>query len=161
MDSRFGKLKNVVLGASGLYIEAMRRGPRSGKHGYVVSSDRRREVARTGTSQVEVLRAVGEVGTELKDRASVDQRVPIGFGHPARRIIPEPVLEVVYRLEERLDDVNRRISATGSSGIDGTYVIEATVYTRPLRLPTLAEHNPKPPNRSLLRVFRRLQGVIC
>jgi hypothetical protein len=67
----------------------------------------------------------------------------------------------VYRLEERLDDVHSCIGAAGSSGIDRAYVIEAAVYTRPLRLPTLAEHDPKPPNRSTLRVLWPSLDVIC
>jgi hypothetical protein len=62
--------------------------------------------------QLEVLRAIGKVGTELEHQVAIDQFVSVGLRHLDRRIVAEPLLEVVYGFEERKNPVDCNVSAT-------------------------------------------------
>jgi hypothetical protein len=72
-DGSLGNPENVVLPASGLYIETMRYGPRPGEDIHVVSGDRCRLVTGPRACKYEMLRAVGKVGAESKHLAPIDQ----------------------------------------------------------------------------------------
>lgn len=79
-----------------------------------------------------MLRTVSKVSTQSKHMISADQRIHIGLAYPVRLIISQPVLEVMNCLKEGQKRVYCAVSTTLSSGIHGTYIIEATLNPRPL-----------------------------